>query len=133
MLKAVLGMLIGLGLCLGAVAQAPDKEKGTKDTPKSTSKDQKKAQIVKVDPRAKTVTVKMKDEKGKEVQRTFRLAEDIRYLDSTGRAAAVDVFQSGNYVLIVEREGRITEMRKHDRKDGEKSGKESTKDREKRE
>ena len=52
------------------------------------------------------------------MEKTFKLAEDIRYMDSTGKVAAVDVFTSGDYVLIVEREGKIHEMKKHDRKGG---------------
>ncbi len=80
-----------------------------KDTKANTDKGQK-ATITKVDARNHTVTVKMKDREGKDVERTFKLTEDIRYLDSTGRAAAVDVFRSGDYVLVVEEEGRLKEL-----------------------
>jgi hypothetical protein len=70
------------------------------------------AKITKVDKANKSITVQMKDKNGKSVERTFRLTEDIRYLDDTGRVAAIDVFQSGNDVLIVEQEGRLKEVRK---------------------
>lgn len=69
-----------------------------------------------MDAKAGTVTLKMKDKDGKDVEKTFKLAEDIRYLDSTGRVAAIDVFQSGNEVLIVEQEGKLKEMRKGEKK-----------------
>jgi len=102
-----------VGLC-AALAMADDKAKsGTgKD-----DKDQKEAKITKVDAKKGTVMVKMKDEKGKEVEKTFKLAEDIHYFDSTGKVAAVDVFTSGDWVLIVEREGKVTQMKKKDKKD----------------
>src|SRR4051812_49222221 len=46
-----------------------------------------RAEIVHMDPSAGTVRVKMRDEHGKEVEKTFRLTGEIRYLDSLGRAA----------------------------------------------
>ncbi len=70
------------------------------------------ATIAKVDTKAGTVTVKMKDKDGKEAERTFHLTEDAEYVDSTGRVATIDVFQSGDEVLIVEREGKIKELKK---------------------
>ncbi|HLJ94589.1 MAG TPA: hypothetical protein VKU02_15490 [Gemmataceae bacterium] len=70
------------------------------------------ATITKVDPRAGTVTVRMKDQNGKEVDRTFHLTEDAEYLDSSGRVATLDVFRSGDQVLVVESEGRIKAMKK---------------------
>jgi hypothetical protein len=69
--------------------------------------------ITKVDPQAATVTVKMEDKEGKEVEKTFHLMEDAEYLDSTGRVATIDVFQSGDEILFVEMEGNIKEMKKH--------------------
>ena len=66
--------------------------------------------ITKVDPREGTVTVKMADKKGKEVEKHFRLTDDIEYFDSTGRVITVDVFQSGDEVLIIEMEGKIKKL-----------------------
>jgi len=40
--------------------------------------------ITNVGQRAGTITVKMTGDKGKEVERVFRLMEDIRYVDSAG-------------------------------------------------
>jgi hypothetical protein len=81
-------------------------EKGTKN------KHAAKATITHVDPKKGTVTVKMKDKNGKEVEKTFTLAEDVRMIDDTGRVAALDVFQSGNEVLVIEAEGRLRELHK---------------------
>jgi antitoxin (DNA-binding transcriptional repressor) of toxin-antitoxin stability system len=78
------------------------------------------ATITKVDVKNGTVTVEMKDKNGKEVQKTFTLTGESRYLDSTGREAAMDVFQSGNEVLVVEEEGRLVQMQQKDKKSGEK-------------
>ncbi len=79
-------------------------------------KDASEATITKVDAKKGTVTVKMKSA-GRDVEKTFKLAEDIEYMDSTGRVAAVDLFTSGDLVLIVEREGKIAKMKKHDKSD----------------
>src|SRR5665213_864819 len=65
------------------------------------------AKIVKVDAKAGTITVKMTDKDGKDVERTFRLVEDSEYFDSTGRIAVLDVFQSGDDILLVETDGTI--------------------------
>ncbi len=70
------------------------------------------AKITKVDPQAGTIEVKMTDENGKQVEKTFQLTEDSEYIDSTGRVAVLDVFQSGDDVLLVDAEGRIKSMRK---------------------
>jgi hypothetical protein len=114
-----------LALCvMGALA-----DKDTKDTKDTKDKKQSEAKIVKVDAKKGTVTVKMKDKDGKETEKTFTLAEDIRYLDSTGKVAAVDVFTSGDWVLIVEREGKVHEMKKKEKTPSSTTGKEKTPDR----
>ena len=119
MLRSTLCSLVVLGLCT-ALAVADDKDKtGKKD---SKDKREKEAKITKVDAKKGTVTVKMKDKDGKEVEKTFRLAEDVRYLDSTGRVAAIDVFTSGDMVLIIEREGKIQQMKKKDKSRTDRKG-----------
>jgi hypothetical protein len=72
------------------------------------------AKIVKVDAKAGTIRVKMTDRDGKDVERTFRLVEDSEYFDSTGRVAVLDVFQSGDDILLVEADGTIKGMKKTD-------------------
>jgi len=76
------------------------------------SKNGQKATITNVDAKNHTVTVKMKDKSGKEVDRTFSLTGDVRYMDSTGKVAAIDFFRSGDYVLVVEEEGQLKEIHK---------------------
>jgi hypothetical protein len=117
-------LLCSLALCaflagnLRADDQKNKNNKNNNDQNKNTTaqSDQNKqkceARITKVDPKNRTVTVHMKDKNGKDVDRTFTLTEDVRMVDDTGRIAALDVFQSGNDVLIVEGEGRLKEMHK---------------------
>jgi hypothetical protein len=118
MLRAVLCSAAVLALCVGgAFAQATKDNKDTKDKNKGKHA---RATITKVDAKNGTVTVRMRNKEGKEETRTFRLAEDIRYLDSTGKVVAIDVFRSGDEVLVVEEEGRLKEVKKADNKSGEK-------------
>jgi hypothetical protein len=89
---------------------------GVKD---KTAGKAKEITITKVDVKKGTVTAKMQI-KGKDVEKTFKLAEDIEYMDSTGKVATVDIFTSGEMVLIVERDGMITRMAKKDASDTKK-------------
>jgi uncharacterized protein YigE (DUF2233 family) len=84
----------------------------TKDFNKDQKGNQHEATITSVDPQSHTVTVRMKDDTGKEVTRTFRLTGEVRMLDSEGNAAAIEVFRSGNEVLVIEEKGKLTEIRK---------------------
>jgi len=34
--------------------------------------------------------------------KTFKLTEDVRILDSTGKVVAIDVFRSGDEVLVID-------------------------------
>jgi uncharacterized protein (TIGR03067 family) len=103
MVRHGLSLVVILGLGVVSLANADDK---------NTKGKEQKATITKVDAKAGTITVKMKDKDGKEAERTFKLAEDIRYFDSTGKAVAIDVFQAGNDVLVIEGEGRLKELHK---------------------
>jgi hypothetical protein len=105
MLRYVLSSLLILGLV--AFSVRADDQKDTKDN----KKEPQKATIIKMDTNAGTITVKMKDKEGKDVEKTFKLTEDIRYFDSTGKAAVIDVFKSGNEVLVIEEEGKLKELR----------------------
>jgi hypothetical protein len=64
-----------------------------------------------MDTKKGTVTVKMKS-KGDDVEKTFKLAEEIEYVDSTGKVATIELFTLGDEVLIVEADGKITKMKK---------------------
>ena len=75
------------------------------------------ATITKIDPQAGAVTLKMRDNNGKETEKTFNLVEDAEYIDSTGRVATLNVFRSGDQVLVIEGEGKVTSMKKSDKQD----------------
>lgn len=94
---------------LAGSALAADNKKDDKD------KKGEKAHIVKVDAKNGTVTVKMKDKDGKETEKKFTLTGEEQIFDDNGktvRMADIDVFRSGDYVLIVERDGKLREMHK---------------------
>jgi hypothetical protein len=104
----------------GLLADTKDKKETRTDKDHAA-----KATITKVDAKAGTITVRMKDENGKDVDRTFQPTEDVRMFDSTDKAVAIDLFQSGNDVLLIEREGRLREVHKNktstETKPGEKT------------
>jgi hypothetical protein len=85
-----------------------------KDGKLTEMKEQQEFTITKMDPQRGTITVKMKNKQGQDVEKTFTLVEDAEYLDSTGHVARLDVFRSGDKVLIIEGEGHIKGMKKAD-------------------
>lgn len=113
MLRALLCSTTLLAFLVAGTAVQAQNQKTTEQG-KTTAQAGKKheATITKVDAKKGEITVKMKDKTGKEIEKTFKLAEDIRYFDSTGRVAAIDVFQAGNEVLVVEADGKLREMHK---------------------
>jgi len=70
-----------------------------------------KATITKVDPKGKTLTVKMTTPEGKEVEKTFDLTADVKFLDATGKAGTIDIFKTGDEVLLTQKDGKLTEVR----------------------
>jgi len=111
--------------CDGKASKAADLKAGTqvrvttkKDdknvaTAVESGKNTEQAQITKVDSKKGTVTVKMQRD-GKDVEKTFELAEHMEYVDSTGNFVTAECFTSGDMVLIVENEGTLTRMKKTD-------------------
>jgi len=87
-------------------------EKDGKITELKKGKAHPQATITKVDDKRGTVTVMMKDLSGRETERTFYLAEDAIYVDDKGTITTIDIFQSGDDVLVIEGEGKIKEMKK---------------------
>ncbi len=110
MFRSMLYSLVMLGVCVGFAAADTAKT----DTKDKTDKKAKEAKITKVDAKKGAVTVKMKH-KDKEVEKTFKLAEEIEYMDSTGKVATIEIFTSGDEVLIVEVDGKITKMKKKEK------------------
>ncbi len=97
-------------LMAGATVQAQKSTQQGKATAGQAQKKGHEATITKVDAKKGTITVSMKDKTGKKVEKTFKLAEDVRYFDSTGRAARIDVFRAGNQILVIEEAGRLREI-----------------------
>jgi ribosomal protein S1 len=83
------------------------------------------ATITKVDAKNGTVTVQWKGKNGKEEEKTFALTGESRYLDSTGREAAMDIFRSGNEVLVVEEQGKLVQMQQKGNKSGQNKANEN--------
>jgi putative membrane protein len=102
MFRSILSCLVMLGLfaCVGCKAK--------------TTMNDTDATITKVDAKKGTVDVKMKRD-GKDVEKTFKLAERIEYMDSAGDVATADIFTSGDRVLIFESDGTITKMKNKDK------------------
>ncbi len=113
MLRAFFGSVVVLFL-MASLVTADDKTNQEKNVQNNKYQ---KAKITKVDRKNHTITVQMKDKNGKEVTKNFKLAEDIRLLDEKGDVAAIDVFQSGNDVLVIEREGKLVQMKKPNAKE----------------
>ena len=109
MFRSMLCSVVMLGFCACFVLAEDAK-------PKIDKKDAKEAKITKVDTKKKTVTVNTKVD-DKDVEKTFKLAEDIEYQDSTGKIATIEIFTAGDMVLYVEADGQITNMKKKEKSD----------------
>jgi uncharacterized protein YigE (DUF2233 family) len=126
MLRLSVGSVAILALLVGGLLAADNKANPAKTEHNAKGE---KAKIVNVNPKANTVTLEMKNKEGKEVKRTFHLTEDVRMIDeSTGRAAALDVFRSGDEVLVMEAQGKLKELHRHPHSEkGTTSSKENNK------
>ncbi len=105
--RSVLASLIALALLAGSVLAADEKSK-----PDTESAKPRKATITHVDARKGAITIKYTDEQGKPQEKKFQLTGDVRLLDETGHVVTLDVFESGSDALVVEREGRLRELRR---------------------
>jgi putative membrane protein len=112
MIRMFLSAALILGLAGLIGAQNPDPNAKQKTDAKEKADKGQKATITKVDAKNGTITVQMKDKNGKETEKIFKLTGDIRYFDSTGKVVAIDLFRSGDDVLVVEAEGNLKEMHK---------------------
>ena len=100
MFRTILCCVVMLALCVGCKGKNDNKAK--------------EATITKVDAKKGTAAVKMQSD-GKDVDKTFKLAERIEYMDSAGDVATADIFTSGDRVLIFESDGTITKMKNKDK------------------
>jgi hypothetical protein len=100
--SVVLALLV-VGLALAQERQADQKGQQGKPT---------QATITKVDPAKNTVTLKMRDQTGKDTERTLNLKDDnIRLYDEGGKLATADRFKTGTQVWVIEKDGKISELR----------------------
>ncbi len=95
-----------VALLAGSLIAADDKDKNDKNAPKPTA-----ATVTKVDAKKGEITLKFTDAKGKEQEKVFKLTDDVKILDETGRVVKLDVFEAGHEALIVESEGKLKELR----------------------
>jgi hypothetical protein len=103
MLRATFSALVAV-LFVVAIGLADDVKDGRDAKGK---KNEVKATITKVDPANGTITVRMKDKNGKEVEKTYALTGDIEYFDSTAKAAKIDIFRAGDEILVVAAKGKL--------------------------
>ena len=94
--------LLFFAVCVMQADAQKDKDKDAGPT---------KATITKVDPKGKTLTVKMTTPEGKEVEKTFDLTPDVKFLDGAGKAGTIDIFKTGDEVLLTQKDGKLTEVR----------------------
>jgi Ca2+-binding EF-hand superfamily protein len=106
MSRALLAGPVVLILLVGALRAAQEKEQPQKEFPQHT-----RVTIAKIDAKAGVITVKYADDKVKEPQKTFRLTEDVKIFDETGRIATIDIFESGDEALILAAQGQLKELR----------------------
>lgn len=103
MRREMFGSLVVLALFTVTVVTADEaKDKNGKD----------KATIAKVDAKKGTIALTTKDEKGNDVEKTFALADGAQYLDSDGKTAKIDAFSEGDHVRVIQKDGKITELKK---------------------
>ncbi len=117
---SVMALAILVGGLLAAEPNQTTNDKNNEASKSATADHAKKAHhghratITNVNPKEGTVTVRMKGKDGKEVNRTFHLTEDVRVIDdNTGKVAGLDVFRSGDEVLVVESKGHLREFHRN--------------------
>jgi Ca2+-binding EF-hand superfamily protein len=96
-----------MALLAGSSLSAGEGEKKDKESAKPAN-----ATITKIDANKGEITLKVTGESGKIQEKTFRLTDDVRLLDETGRVVHIAVFESGNDALVVESEGKLVELRR---------------------
>ena len=101
MWRAATGAAAVFFLCLSPLSAAD--ERPTRGT------------LVGVDVTRGTVTVKIGDREGKEVEKTFRLGDRFQATDEAGKAVSIRIFRPGDIVRFTERDGKLRELRREKR------------------
>jgi Ca2+-binding EF-hand superfamily protein len=68
--------------------------------------------ITRIDPLKGEMEVRYKDGNGNAQTKVLRLNSEVRLLDETGRPVRVDAFESGSDALVVEKGGKLHEVRR---------------------
>ena len=120
MVRSIMCSVVLVGVCVGF---------GTAVAQEKTDKKAKEAKITKLDAKKGTVSVKMKgkDKDAPEIEKTFKLAEEIEYMDSTGKVATALIFTSGDMVFIIEEEGTVSKMKMKEKAPATKKTADTTK------
>ncbi len=122
-------LLASLAMLADAPLTAGDKEGGKSGKTDKGGKDTKHkkttATVVKVDAKTGTVTVVIKEggKKSKGGHKTLKLTTEVKIFDSKGKVTKIDIFQSGDKVIIVEHQGKLHELHHHGRGTGKTDGK----------
>jgi uncharacterized protein YigE (DUF2233 family) len=113
MLRAFICSVAVAALILFTQAQAQQQQVG-----KDKNEHITKATIVKVNPTQNSITLKMKDKNGKEVEKTIELKGTVKAFNEKGEATRVAVFREGNTLYVVERNEQVFELRANPNKGG---------------
>jgi len=106
MSRSLLAALAAVLVLTASHTPAEEKKAPAKDAAKSVA-----VTVVSVDAKKGEIVLKYADAQGKGQEKTFRLTDDIRFLDETGRVVKLDVFRAGQDALVVESEGKLKELR----------------------
>ena len=71
--------------------------------------------IARVDVTRGTVTVRIGGRDGREFEKTFRFGDDTRATDEAGKDVSVQIFRPGDRVRLLERDGKLRELRRERR------------------
>jgi hypothetical protein len=69
------------------------------------------ATIIRINPDKNTITWRMKDRDGKEVDKTFKLTGEVQVYDQEGRVVKFGVLKVGRIVLAAENQGKLLDLR----------------------
>jgi hypothetical protein len=98
MSRALLGLIAVVVPCVG-LSVAADSKNAMED-----------ATIVQVDLTNHTMILAIKDEQGRDVEKSYSLQKVQLFEEPSGKPAMIDAFNSGAKVRIVERAGKLVEM-----------------------
>jgi hypothetical protein len=109
----MLRILCGSGLVLAMLLLG---EAGAGDRKDAKNERVTRATITRIDATRNTITLKWRDKNGKEMERTLELTNGPKIFDEKGKAVQVNVFSEGGNLYVVEREEKVYELRKTEKR-----------------